>query len=143
MLLIIQLVACAWMTGIIWLIQLVHYPMFEAISETHFQGWMDRHTKTIGPIVGLPMLIEVASGLALLYWPSPKLPEFWAFVNIGLIALIFIATAMFSIPAHRQLALTGKDSQVIQRLVSWNWIRTITWTLRLILLLCCVFEKSS
>lgn len=127
------------MTGLIWVIQLVHYPMFEAISETHFQDWMNRHTKKIGPIVALPMLIEVASGLALLYWPSSKLPEFWAFVNIGLIALLFIATALFSIPAHRQLALKGKNSEVIQRLVSFNWIRTTAWTVRLILLLCCVF----
>jgi len=134
-LLTIQLLACAWMTGIIWVIQVVHYPMFAAISDDHFQDRMNRHTKTIGPIVGLPMLIEVASGLALLYWPSPKLPEFWAFINIGLIALLFFATALFSIPAHRQLALNGKDSMVIQKLISSNWIRTSVWTLRLLLLM--------
>lgn|GEM_PF-2960542 len=120
MLLIIQLVACAWMTGLIWVIQVVHYPMFAAIADDHFQDWMNRHTKTITPIVGLPMLLEVGSGLALLYWPSFKLPEFWAFVNIGLIAVSFIATAMFSIPAHRQLALNGKDHKVIQQLVSFK-----------------------
>ena len=56
------------MTGLIWLIQCVHYPLFAQVGAEAFQDYHARHTQWITPIVGPLMLIEL--GTAVLASPN-------------------------------------------------------------------------
>ena len=141
----LHLIACAFMTGLIWEIQRVHYPMFLALRSLplpEFQQWMNFHTAHITVIVGPVMLFEAATGALLVLNPPKDIPQWLTLSNLVLIAIIFVATAFFSIPNHHHLREKGFDETVINNLVNGNWIRTIAWSLRLILLMGYLIQNS-
>lgn len=113
------------MTGLIWLIQIVHYPSFRFLNPDRFREFHRFHNQSITFIVAPVMLIELFSGA--LYWYQ----EWNLFSGLNLLALmlIWMVTTFISVPAHNQLA-SGHNSAVIERLIRTNWIRTFLWTAR-------------
>ena len=133
--LLIQTFCTFAMTGLIWLIQGVHYPLMAKVGETNFVEYVHLHARQITMIVGPLMVIEVATVLMCLYWGKQiGLPMWTTWLGLGLVFVIWASTAFFSVPCHETLA-GGFDLPTIERLVQTNWIRTIAWTLRSILLL--------
>ena len=53
---------------------------------------------------------------------------------VTLMIVIWVATIALSVPCHEKLSL-GFDASAHRRLVLTNWIRTIAWTLRGLLIL--------
>jgi hypothetical protein len=49
------------------------------------------------------------------------------------VLFIWISTFTLSVPCHKKLSL-GKDSKTIDQLVKTNWIRTILWSLKSLIL---------
>lgn len=119
------------MTGVIWLVQLVHYPSFQYIKSDEFPKFCQFHQNSITWVVGPMMVFELISGLYLVFSPlaSAKL-----YLGLGLIALVWLSTFFLSVPLHTKLLL-GPDPEVIRNLVLTNWPRTLLWTLRSIILL--------
>jgi uncharacterized membrane protein len=138
LLLIVQLAACAFMSGVIWIIQILNYPAFEAIHESRFLEFHDQHSKRITFIVGPMMLLEFATG-ALLVAFRPSSIELIA--NFVLIVAIWLFTFLLSVPIHNALA-RKRDIEKIERLVVTNWPRTVAWSLRLCLLLFYVVNRT-
>jgi hypothetical protein len=127
--LIIHFGLCALMTGLIWVVQLVHYPTFRFISEEVFQDFSLFHTTKITIIVMPAMLLELASALLLsVFIPIPLI---W--LNLVLNLSLFALTFFLSVPLHSKLA-ESKDKNSIEKLIKTNWPRTIIWTLRSVLL---------
>ncbi len=124
----LHLSATAIMVGEIWLVQLVHYPSFYFIDEENFKEFSYFHQRNITYIVGPVMLVEFLSGLYLL----PK-SEILFQINMVLLVFIWLVTFFFSVKEHNNL-IGGKDLESIRRLVKTNWMRTILWTIRLIIL---------
>ena len=123
---IIHLSLCLFMTGLIWLIQLVHYPSFAFVEENNFSQFESFHTQRISLIVMPVMIAELISGLYLL--PSnASTPLFMT--SLVILGIIWASTFIFSVPCHYQLN-NGKNNKVIKRLVLTNWPRTIGWSLR-------------
>ena len=56
--LVIQLLATSFMTGLIWFVQVVHYPLMEGWPHDDFGSWEAAHREHTGPVVIPPMLIE-------------------------------------------------------------------------------------
>ncbi len=134
-----QLAATLMMTGLIWFVQIVHYPLFAYVGERVFVAYARRHATLTGYVVGGPMLLELSTGLAAL---APRLrPNFYsatqAWSSAFLVLLIWAVTGLRQVPQHERLG-RGHDARLIQRLVYGNWIRTILWSLRSILLLSCL-----
>lgn len=128
---IIHLASTLFMTGLIWIVQLLHYPSYHYIKTDQFSAYQRFHTNQITYIVGPVMLAEVLSGMYLTVqndWTTTYTLNF-----IGL-CVIWLSTLFFSVPSHNKLSL-GFDHPTISYLVKTNWIRTITWTARSVLLL--------
>jgi hypothetical protein len=120
------------MTGVIWIIQMIHYPSFLHISPDRFPEFHRFHSSQITWIVGPMMLLQLGSALSLT-WSAPALyPSFWNWVFLGLSLAVFFATAAFSIPAHQELSQAFQPA-ALSRLVQTNWIRTVLWTLHCLL----------
>ncbi len=51
-------------------------------------------------------------------------PSGW--LGLGLIAVVWVSTAVVQSPAHGRLA-TGFDPAWHTRLVTTNWVRTVVW----------------
>lgn len=128
-LLLLQLVSTLFMCGLIWFVQVVHYPLMANVGEDRFAEYERRHQSLTSIVVAVPMLTEAAVA-GWLFWLQPKeIP--WA-LNAGGLALVFaiwLSTIFWQMPAHRALD-TGFDSGVHRKLVTTNWVRTFAWSLR-------------
>ena len=78
------------------------------------------------------MVVEAFTSVLLLWYP-PIADHSLLLMGVGLIFLIWISTAFLQIPCHGELA-RGYQPVYHRRLVLSNWIRTISWTLRAVLL---------
>jgi len=134
---VIQVVTCAFMTGLIWVIQLIHYPSFSRISPASFSEFHHFHSRRITWIVAPVMIFELISAIALVIL-NPSSPMMVS--NLVLLGLIWLSTFFLSVPAHNQLA-QGFDEKTILRLTTTNWPRTFLWSLRLGLLVMFVGQK--
>ena len=124
-LLVAHTVATFVMVGIIWFVQVVHYPMFALVGAREFPAWQQRNTRRTARVVGPPMLVELMSAAGLLMLRADRL----AVTGAVLLAIIWASTALLQVPLHNRLE-RGFDAVVHRRLVQTNWIRTVCWTAR-------------
>lgn len=128
-LLAVHAVATLFMVGLIWVIQLVHYPLFARVGHAEFALYEREHMRRIGWIVGPVMLVELATSIGLVVRMIPGVDARLAWTGLVLVALIWASTAAVQAPTHARLA-NGKDERLIRRLVLSNWLRTVLWSLR-------------
>tara|TARA_B100001758_G_scaffold10120_1_gene7607 strand:+ start:253 stop:660 length:408 start_codon:yes stop_codon:yes gene_type:complete len=134
MLLLLHFMASSIMVGVIWVIQLVHYPSFNYIEKQRYSNFQSFHMTRISYVVIPVMLIELLTLVLLIYSMDQ--------INIELVLsgiillLIWVITAIFFSGAHQKLTL-GYDKSVVGNLIQMNWSRTLLWTFRLILLVSC------
>lgn len=126
----VHLAATAAMVGLIWFVQVIHYPLMAAVGDDAFAAYERAHVRLTTVVVAPIMLIEVAAALALVLSSASSRPSVAAWVGLGLLLVIWVATATCSVPMHARLE-AGFDPQAHAFLVRTNWIRTIGWTLRL------------
>jgi uncharacterized membrane protein len=130
----VNLAATWWMTGLIWLVQVVHYPLFEKVGTAEFTAYHHFHTRMITFVVLPPMLLELVCS-AILSWDCPRgASKRLAWLGLGCVLLVWGITWFFSIPEHERLA-QNRDYKAYQRLVETNWIRVIAWTIHACILL--------
>ncbi len=121
--------ATLYMAGVIWFVQIVHYPLFGEVGAPGFAAYSAAHTRLTGYAVGPPMLLEMASAIALLLFRPPEVPASMAWAGAALLALIWVSTALMQAPRHRKLA-SGYNASTHKSLVATNWLRTALWSAR-------------
>lgn len=136
---LIQILTTSMMTGIIWFVQVVHYPLFTRIPAEGFIRYERAHTVRTGWVVAPLMLLELGTALGLLVATGqdgsrPAIattPLYLA--SLGCLILIWLSTFLVQVPLHGILE-NQHDHRAMRWLERTNWIRTIFWTLRLGLL---------
>ena len=126
----LQLVVSAYLVGLIWLIQLIHYPSFTSISAERWNFFHQAHTAAMGLLAGGPMVIALLLGLWLAWRTGGPLQ----YTALACELAAWIVTFAISVPLHQRLA-AGPDPQAIALLISTNWLRTAAWTVKLGVLL--------
>ena len=118
--------AVTWMlVGLIWVIQLVHYPLFKYADEARWSAFHAAHARRITWLVAILMPLELGLAcLLVIQAPSPA-----TIIGLLLALAIWLVTAFVQVPAHARLA-DGFDPEIHAALVRGNWIRTLLWTLR-------------
>ena len=126
---LVHVLATLTMFGAIWIVQVVHYPLFAGVGEA---GWLDyeaQHQSRITLVVGPAMVAELATALWLVLRPLDGVP-FVAFVaGAVLVGMLWASTAFVQVPLHASLA-AGFDAEAHRRLVATNWLRTVLWSAR-------------
>lgn len=117
------LLSAVYMCGVIWVIQLIHYPSFTHIAPQQFLQFHAQHTMTMGYIVGPMMVIELTTGL----WLLMNKADIFSVTHFALVIVLWALTFFVSVPLHNKLT-QGYDPLVINRLINTNWPRTIIWT---------------
>jgi hypothetical protein len=129
----LQLSSTCVMVGIIWLVQLVHYPLMQWGDRDRFVALSQFNQSRTSWVVGGPMLLEAGCAAALLL-NDDLLRHSWCYwLTVALLVSIWCSTAFFMMPLHRRL-LEGFDSDTIDGLVRRNWFRTAAWSLRAVFL---------
>ena len=125
------LVACAvatWaMVGLVWRVQLVHYPMLATWSAQAPVHAMVDHQRRITWLVGPLMATEGVTTLALLAVRPASMSPLSAWAAAALLGVALMSTVLVQVPLHRRLA-ERHDVATARRLVASNWIRTAAWT---------------
>lgn len=116
------------MIGLIWFVQVVHYPLFAMVGEASFQRYEEKHTLRTGWVVGPFMLAEAGTATAIAL-SAPEGLELVAWIALGLLAAIWLMTAFVQVPLHGRLN-QGWHAVSQRRLVLTNWGRTVLWTAR-------------
>ena len=126
--LILNVAATLYMVGLIWFVQIVHYPLMGQIGEENYTEYQERHQRLTTWVVGPPMLTEAFTSVLMVAVP-PVTSTALTLLAVALLFLIWVSTGLLQVPYHAQLA-KGFDLKAHRGLVMTNWIRTIAWTLR-------------
>ncbi len=122
------------MIGLIWFVQLVHYPLLAQISRYRAGAYTQTNMRLATWIFAPAMILELATAIVLAWRPTPSFPPALAWVGLSLIAIIWFSTAFLQAPKHEILAVTYVEG-THRALVRSNWVRTIAWSVRGVMLL--------
>lgn len=126
--LLLNVVSTCVMVGVIWFVQIVHYPLLAVVPVESAIRVATQHQRTTSFVVGPPMAIEGVTTLYLLV-NAPESVWWWLpWVNAIFLAVALGCTVFLSVPRHARMA-AHPDAQVGRELVRTNWPRTIAWTL--------------
>lgn len=126
---LVNLVVAAILCGLIWTIQVVHYPLFARVPA---DGWTDyerAHQRAITPLVLPVMAANVLLGALLLAAGPAGADGLLVAVNAFLAAVMFAGTGLVYAPLHGRLAERW-DAATHRVLLRLNWLRTAAWTLQ-------------
>jgi hypothetical protein len=65
--LLAHLAATLFMVGVIWFVQVVHYPLFSRVGPEKFSLYSEAHSRLTTYVVGPPMLAEASTALLLVF----------------------------------------------------------------------------
>lgn len=130
----------AYITGVIWLIQVVHYPLFSKIGDKNFSEYHSLHTFWITPVVAPVMIIELITSFLLLFYTFVGIDNKLIWFGLILTLITWASTFFLQVPMHEKLA-KGFDKSSFDFLVYSNWLRTFVWTLRSLLVSFFIFQS--
>ena len=116
------------LVGIILITQFVNYPLFKKIDQ-NFEIIHKEYTKKMGYLVAPIMVLEAITVSSMyIYYPKSNV----LILIICLTIIIWLSTFLIQVPIHKTISFK-KDSKKIKRLISTNYIRTISWCSKLYL----------
>ena len=119
------------MVGVIWVIQLVHYPSFKYVNESDYIIFQKYHMSNISYIVFPVMFTELTTAILIFFFGEKS---FFFMLSLICLFLIWVITVVLFTKFHNILQ-KGKDLKMIEKMIKANWMRTLLWTLRLIMIL--------
>ena len=127
--LLANFVATCLMTGVIWFVQWVHYPLLAKVPVDRAVETAIDHQRSTGQVLAIPMAVEGFTTLGLLISRPEGVQIIWPWIGAVLLAVALGSTVFVSVPLHAKMA-TNPTADVGRRLVVTNWPRTIAWSLR-------------
>lgn len=122
--------AATWaMAGIIWFVQVVHYPLFARVGRTSFPAYEADHLRITPWVVGPPMIAEAVTALLLLWRRPAGVGVAPAWMGVALLAAIWLCTDFMVMPLHHTLVDEFR-APAHALLVRSNWVRTVAWSAR-------------
>lgn len=142
LLILSQWLTTGFMTGLIWFVQVVHYPIYTLVGSDKLPEYQNFHVRRTTLVVFPAMVLELLGGCLLLAWEWQGAAHQPALLGFVLLAVIWLSTLLLQIPNHAKIGRqkTGREESgppewvAIHALVKTNWIRTVAWSARLILL---------
>ncbi len=127
--LLVNFVATAVMTGVIWFVQWVHYPLLASVPVDGAVEVAHQHQRRTGQVLALPMAVEGLTTLWLLASRPEAVSLTLPWLGAVLLAVALGSTVFVSVPLHAKMA-TNPTADVGKRLITTNWLRTIAWSAR-------------
>lgn len=126
----VLLLTCAaatwWMTGLIWFVQWVHYPLFDQVGRSDFQKYHAAHVKLTKPAVLIPMVLELVLALTIALRSTAN-PPYLACLGACFAIITWLMTFFRQLKDHEKLS-TGFSEALHQRLLSGNFARALVWS---------------
>jgi hypothetical protein len=121
--------AVTWaMVGVMWMVQLLQYPLMAVVPAEGFPAFERAHQRRIVVVLALFAPVEIVTAAAIAFTVD-GVPGWLSFGAGVVLAVSWAATGAFYAPLHGRLA-DGFDATLHRRLVATNWWRTAAWTAR-------------
>jgi hypothetical protein len=101
--LLLQAFASFAMTGLIWFVQVVHYPLLRGVGASGYAAYQEPHVRLTTLIVAPLMLLEAATALWLVHDRQGFVSRAQAWTGLGLLGVIRSSTVFLSVPRHEAL----------------------------------------
>ncbi len=134
LLLLVHGAATWYLVGLCWLVQRVQYPLMARVGADEFALFEAGHVGRIGPVVAPMMLLELGTALALWLAGGDLARQPFFRVGLVLLVIVWLSTFLVQVPLHETLG-RGFDTAAHTALVRTNWIRTIAWSGRGVIVL--------
>lgn len=132
--LVLSLAASGYGVAVVWLTQLVMYPMFLSVPPTAFLEYYSNFQMAIVvPVIVALSLSWVLSALLILHHPK-AIPSWAPWCATALALIGFIASQALEAPYNEQLLAHGFNADTIRTKIAFNWFRLLAWTLQAVLL---------
>ena len=122
------------LTGLIWCVQLINYPLFPWVDREKFCDFEKKYQKRISLLLFPLIVLECFFAILMLTVAREGVDRILTCILFALLLFVWFSTFCLQIPEHIELS-HGFSLKNIKRLILTNWIRTAAWTLRSILLL--------
>ena len=130
LILILNLTATFMLCGLIWTVQLVHYPSFHFFEKADFETHMTSHKFRISLIVVPLMLMELITSAILGFYADSLI--FLHQVGFVIVVAIWLITFLVQVPLHNSIS-SGYREDSVTKLVRTNSVRTVLWSLKSLL----------
>ncbi|PSN15625.1 hypothetical protein C7293_06510 [filamentous cyanobacterium CCT1] len=111
--------------GIIWLAQLVVYPLFAKVGPAEYVTYHKFYSSHIPLPVIIPGFSCFLVPIVIMFLRPESVPLGLALANAACGMLGLWVTVALEIPRHARLERGGKQLEVIQELIRYNWPRTL------------------
>jgi hypothetical protein len=135
-LIFLELIFTLVMTGLIWSVQIFHYPIFPFVDRNRSTLFCQFHVKRISYLVVPLMIVELVLALLMIFSEINRL----SIINLTLLTLTWLITFIVSAPIHVRLQ-SNFNEQNIKNLILTNWPRTLLWSTRSLVLIYCLLKK--
>ena len=131
---VVHLLSTLFMVGLIWFVQVVHYPLFAKVGPAEFLAYENAHTFLTTFVVMPPMLLEIGTAVLLAVFARPEgVSPVLAWAGLALVLVIWLSTFLLQVPQHEILG-SGFAEPPHRFLVMSNWVRTLAWSARGVIL---------
>ncbi len=127
-----NLAATFFLTGLAWFLQVVHLPLMLDARGADFTIYAKKQRIRNTSLMAAPMLVELITAVWLAIDPPPRLARANLVVAALLVAQVWISTCAI-VPLHSRL-IESYDEGTIRAVIRRNWVRTIAWTSRAVLM---------
>jgi hypothetical protein len=141
-LLVAHALVSAMMTGIIWFVQIVHYPLFPLANGQNYPLYQRTHERGITRVIVPLMIVELITAIILIVRFPTGVSRSLFYLTLALLVIIWLSTFLLQVPQHRRLE-SGFNVLAWQALVRTNWVRTMAWTLRTWILFTLVVRQAN
>ncbi len=121
--------ATLFLVGLIWTIQIVHYPLFANVGESVYAAYQTSHMTRITYVVAPVMFAELLTAIYFVFASYDKINPKLFWFGLALVLVLWASTLFIQSPIHGRL-MEKFDADLVNKLVWTNWIRTIIWTIR-------------
>jgi len=127
-LLLIENAATLFLTGVLWTMQVLNYPLLSLVGRDALPGYESEHNKRFALVVFPGVLVGIVGAVGLILARPARVPAFGPIAEVVLMVAIIVSTAALQAPQHGRLA-RGWDATAYHLLVRSNWIRVALWSL--------------
>ena len=136
--LLTNLAATLFLTGLAWSLQLVQLPIMLQGDYPGLVRQLAWHRRLNSRLMVLPMSVEFLTAAGLLFSPIHRAALICAMV---LWLAIGYATVWYMLGHHK--LRRGYNPAAMNWMKRANWVRTVCWTARSVILLCIVWSRMS
>lgn len=126
---VVNAVATLMLCGLVWFVQLVHYPLLPKADPVLLMRYVSQHRRRATWVVAPLAAAETVSAAALVVFPDAARTHWLTWSGLVLVVLIWLSTWRLQAPLYARLIRRG-DAAAAAELVRSNWVRTALWSVR-------------